>query len=612
VVELASSESAVAIEVIHALEQALAPFEAQGFRFALVGQAVELLVTDEELAADSARLIPATVLLIGIVLFALFRTWQAVAASLASLGVALLWTFGALGGLGWPQNPITQTLSPLILVIGVANAIHVLARYASERAGAEREASREARRAALLHVARDLGPACTMSSVTTAAGFLSFVTSGAESFVRFGVIAAIGIFGALLVCFTLLPLLLLWLPPEPVRTRESSQTWERALEGMVRAVTGRARLVLGLAVLAVALSAAGLARLRVEVDAYELYGPRSRVVRWARFVEENLRPTDSLEIELELPDGETLESPGRLEEVARFSAFLATVEGFGRTRSVLDPLSRVNRLLHDDAPGFERPADTPEGNAELLLLLSLEGGASLDPWVSLDQRRLRVSVEAEKMSQSERIAALGAVSRHLREELSPGGWSYTLTGPVAVYFRMVEEIHRTQLSSFTTAGLVILGFLSLFLRSLRWGVLALIPNLLPIGATLGTMGWWGIHLDMGTAMVAPVVLGLSDDDAIHLLDQYRRYRRRGIASPDAIQRAVRHVGRAVVTTSLALSLGFFTLILSSWQSVASFGLLSGVAILGALVAYLVVLPAVVLVIRSGRAPGPESGAVRPG
>jgi predicted RND superfamily exporter protein len=144
---------------------------------------------------------------------------------------------------------------------------------------------------------------------------------------------------------------------------------------------------------------------------------------------------------------------------------------------------------------------------------------------------------------------------------------------------------------------------SLFLRSLRWGVVAMLPNLLPIVVTLGAMGLWGIDLDMGTAMVAAVVLGISDDDTLHLLTTFGRHRRAGLDAVTAIQRAMREVGPAVITTSLALAIGFMTMLFSHWQSIASFGLLSGVAILIALIADLIVLPALVVAVGPRFLPG---------
>jgi len=176
-----------------------------------------------------------------------------------------------------------------------------------------------------------------------------------------------------------------------------------------------------------------------------------------------------------------------------------------------------------------------------------------------------------------------------------------VTGPIDVYYHMVNEVQRTQLRSFLTAAAVVFLMVACFFRSLPWALAAMVPTLLPVVVTLGAMGIWGIYLDMGTAMVGAVVLGIAIDDTVHILTQYRRRRAGGLATPAAIRAAILHVGRAVVTTSLALALGFFVLTLSSWESVASFGFLSGVAILGAMVADLFVLPALVVTLAGGRA-----------
>jgi len=168
-----------------------------------------------------------------------------------------------------------------------------------------------------------------------------------------------------------------------------------------------------------------------------------------------------------------------------------------------------------------------------------------------------------------------------------------ITGPLRVHLDMVNEVQQTQLRSFVAALVAVVAMVALFLRSLPWALAAMLPTLLPVVTTLGAMGFWGIRLDMGTAMVAAVVLGIAVDDTVHLLVQIRRRRAAGVDAERAVADAVAHVGRAVVTTSVALALGFFVLTLSTWESVASFGALSGLAILGAMVADLVVLPALV-------------------
>jgi predicted RND superfamily exporter protein len=140
----------------------------------------------------------------------------------------------------------------------------------------------------------------------------------------------------------------------------------------------------------------------------------------------------------------------------------------------------------------------------------------------------------------------------------------------------------------------------LFLGSLSWGALAMIPNLLPMIVLFGLMGLFGVALDAGTALVAPIALGIAVDDTIHFLHEFTAGRREGLAPLEASQRAGLRVGRAIVTTSATLAAGFLAMLVSRFQSMANIGLLSAACIAAAFVAELLVLPALISAFGSGR------------
>jgi len=574
VIELASSESASTIAVVRALQRELAPFEERGFEFHLVGQAVELLITDEDLAADSARLIPATVALIALVIFFLYRSWLPVVATLLTLGVTLLWTLGLMGWLGWAQNAITQTLAPLIMVIGVADAVHLITAVVGRS---------EWNAKGIEEAAGNVASPCLMTSVTTAVALASFGVSGVESLARFGVVAASGVLIALLLSFSLLPALLLLLP-DMQKGKPLGTEWDDVLASVVDLAQRRRALVLTVSSVLMAFGAVGVHQLRIDVDPYELYGPGSQVVRWARFVETRLRSPDSVELEVRPPLGSSFETAGNLEVLAEISQRIGSVSGLTNPRSILGPIETLRARLGSHAREL--------AGREALFLLSVSGGGAIDPWLSVDRRRARISTEASKMSQRERDDVLGELNEMLRDTL-PESWGYTITGPLAVYYQMVEEIHGTQLRSFAIAAGIVSLLSMLFLGSIRLGVIAMVPTVAPVVLTLGAMGLWGVPLDMGTAMVATVIVGIAIDDSLHLLNHYRRGLGRGLTAAEAMTQSVRFVGRAVITTSLALALGFFSMTFSSWQSIASFGFLSAIAIMGALTADLLLLPAMI-------------------
>ena len=285
--------------------------------------------------------------------------------------------------------------------------------------------------------------------------------------------------------------------------------------------------------------------------------------------------------------------------ITRLGADLSAIDGLGESHSVLDALAWVNRLVHDDDPAYDRIEANERANAQLLLLLALNDPRKVDPWLTVDHRHVRISMESGKEPQERLREIMAAV--HQRLESLPRGWSAHVSGPLAMVHDMIEEIQGTQRRSFATAAGVVMLLVAIFMRSFGWALLAMIPTALPIAITLGAMGFLGVALDVGTAMVAAVVIGIAVDDAVHLLVQYRRRRNAGLDPNAAIEGAVPHVGRALVTTSVALALGFFALMISPWQSVASFGLVAGIAVLAALVAVLMLLPALIARVAKARA-----------
>jgi len=607
VVQLASSDSHTTSSVVPALREALAPFEAQGFRFHLVGDPVDFAVAGGELQRETPRIVPLMVVLIAGIVFALLRSWRMTALALLTTGLAVLWAIGAMGWLGWPQSELTQALAPAVLVIGVCGAIHVLARYAS-LAASEPQGSPPER---VLRVVREVGTASMICAFTTVAGFLSFSTSEFASFLRFGAVASIGVLAALLLSFTLLPVLLVRIPLEAFGGDRFSAAWDRALQLIVRIADRRGAVILAVAGGLLLVCGVGLTRLEVDVDERELLGSNSQVVRWAEFVEENLRRTDTLEIEIAVPEGESVLEPAALGVVEDVASRLPTIDGLGRVRSILDPLRRLNQVLHDDDPSEHRPGGTRAANRQLLLVLQLDEATQPDLWIDAEERRVRLSIEADPVAKSRRIAIVEEVEASLAAAL-PSGWSFRLTGPFALYLDLVREMQDTQIASFASSTVAITLIFCLFLwstgsglaTSIWWAFVGMIPNVLPVVATLGAMGLWGIPLDVGTIMVGAIVLGIVVDDTIHFITHYRSARGSGASPRDAIATTMRRAGRAIVTTSCALALGFFALTLSSWQSIASFGLLSGIAILAALAAELFVLPALILGL-SPASSGPE-------
>ena len=589
VVQPVDSEPETDVLFTDTIDGLLERFRKQGFSYHVLGDALANVSGGRSLAESTSALIPVLVVVIGLLLYLLTRSWQQTLVTLVTMGVALVWTTGVLGWLGWPQDGMLQVLAPLVVIIGVCDAVHLLSRYTAER----RADPALPGSAALLAAARDAGPACVITTVTSAGAFASFTASNLDTFVRFGVILPVGVLACLALSFSLLPIAIDRLPAGVPGSERVSAAWRPLMDAILTTSSRRTVPLLAAGALLLAFFGFGwAAHLRADEDLQESLGESSPIVRSIEFVEDALGNSQTLEVDVRLPAGTEIEDPATLATLAEFTRSLSEIPGLGQAESLLDLVQRLNRLLHADSAEFERIGTSTAANAELLELISFDDPDNLGRWLNLDRTRLRVSVAAIETSQSEREVALAQARRSIRETL-PKTWQTQLSGEFSVRYDWVRDIQATQLRSFPIAFAIVFLLVSVFLRSWRFGLAAMVPTLLPVVIVLGSMGWLGMSLDVARAMIAAVVIGIGVDDAVHVLAHYKKQRDAGASSHDAMRAALHHTGRAVVTTSVALALGFLTLMMSAWQTVATFGFFVALSILGALVATLLVLPALV-------------------
>jgi hypothetical protein len=175
-----------------------------------------------------------------------------------------------------------------------------------------------------------------------------------------------------------------------------------------------------------------------------------------------------------------------------------------------------------------------------------------------------------------------------------------ITGPIVLTARFGQEFSRSQTSIVSASSLLVTAIIGLYLRSLPWALLAVIPNAVALILLFGTMGHWGMLLNFGSAIVAPVAIGIAADDTIHFLTAYARERRAGGDPVTALYGAITGVGEAVIATAVALALGFLSMMMSPMASVADMGLLCAIAILGATAADLLILPALIATVAGWR------------
>jgi predicted RND superfamily exporter protein len=213
--------------------------------------------------------------------------------------------------------------------------------------------------------------------------------------------------------------------------------------------------------------------------------------------------------------------------------------------------------------------------------------------VASDYSRAQIDVKVRSMSSNLVLQLVDRTDRLADDAFSGTGITATTTGSGRLFSTLDHYLVASQLSSFGTAFFTVFGVIFVIFRSIRFGFLTIAPNVLPVLAVLGVMGFLGISMNIATVMVASVALGVVDDDTIHFINRYRKEVAAGASTDEAIGIATAHEGRASLTTALINSLGFGVLLFSEYKPTAWFGGLLGLTMLVAFLAEVFILPATI-------------------
>ena len=530
---------------------------------------------------DQRLLLPLAVVVLGATLALFFRRPAGVVVPLGVAALTVVWTTGLYAWSGHALNAITSLLPPVLLVISLAASVHVYEawRAAEHGLGVER---------ALGAVAAIAVPA-GLCAVTTAQGFASLAVSDIPAVEQLGLFAAVGTVIAFGLGLTAAPAVLSWLRP-PVRNPgggHGATLW--LLDTTARLATRRPVAVLSAFGLLTALACAGIPRIRANTDLVGFLRADAPLRVDTTWIDEHLGGALPLDFVMRRRDGAPIRS---LDAYRR----LATLEDAIRARPLVTTatsvLAVVRQVQRAETGGT---LDLPHDDRTLgddLDLIEESGHALVRRFAGPDLRALRVAVRVRAVGTSETAPLVDAIVADAGRILGP---DYTFV-PTGALYHVVHDstrLVRQQVSSFGTAIVLVVLAIGLLFRSLELTVLALIPNVMPILWTGGLMGFGGIELSTGTAMIASAVLGLVVDDTIYYLAHYR-HAYRGDATA-AIHATAHAVGAPITAVSVSLVLGFWVGALGSFKPTIYFSLLTGLTMITGVVCDLLVLPAALVV-----------------
>jgi hydrophobe/amphiphile efflux-3 (HAE3) family protein len=518
---------------------------------------------------DIRRTLPLAVAVAMLVAWLSFRSVRGVLIPAATTLISVAWTLGFIAAIGTPLNLLTVIIPTLLFVVGFAYAIHVVSEYYEVLM--EREPGDESRREVVSVALRRVALPVSLTGVTTAAGFLALTTSPIHAIKQFGLFSTLGVAITVGVSLTFAPAVLALLPePTRVRDRVTGGRFDRAAEWLARFDVQRRVPILAAGAAVALVAAAGMLNIRVSTDFVE---PGSPLHRSAIALNEHLEGANAFYVVLETDYADAFKEPPNLREIQSLQRWLEEQSEVGGTTSLVDYLMLINRGFHGGAP---EDLVIPDSKALISQLFFFGANDELERFVDSRYRTTSIHVRStvnDSASMQQLVNRIEARTADLPEKLSA-----TVTGNTVLVTHAIDDIVRGQAVSLAFAFAMILAVLSLLFTSVRVGMLALIPNALPVLLYFGILGLSGITLNSTTGLVACLVLGIAVDDSIHFLARFNDAAKRLADETRGISEALRSVGRPVTYTSIALCLGFLVLTLSHFHNQVQFGALAAVTL----------------------------------
>ena len=552
---------------------------------------------------DMATFLP---LVLGVVLVTLYLTYRSLRGVLLPFAVvvgAVIWTLGLMGGLGFPLYFISTMMPVVLMAIGVADGIHILSRYYDEIL----EYPDTDGPTAVVATMSEMWLPVMLTSLTTAAGFLSFLTAPMPPQRDFGLFAAVGVLVAMVLSLTLLPAVLAMLPVKVSRglARQMRRSGDltatgwaaRSLAWLGRSVAQRPLLVWAPTVVVVLVCLVGTQRIVVNTSAIRIF-PDSSSIRVAEGVlRQKFQGTVPLYIVIEGHAADRLKDPGLLQQIDRMQAAAEQDPIVGGSVSIAEFIKRMNRVMNEDRPEMEVVPTNRDLVAQYLLLYSFSGEPDdFDEVVDYDYQYANVALYLREDSSQEIARVVRQVQDYALAEfgrveqdggagdeplsLRIGRWLLDLApirtgwetdsdfrigfaGGAYFTYHLSELVISGQVSSLLVSLGAVFVLTALMFRSLVAGLVNVIPIGIVIIFSFGVMGLFGLDLEIGKALTSSMVIGIGIDYTIHFLNKYRIKVRSGLTQPAEITAATMATSGKAIFFNAVVVIGGFAVFLSS-------------------------------------------------
>jgi predicted RND superfamily exporter protein len=554
----------------------------------LIGQTMVNKTFNEMSIQDMTFLIPLMFVIIIILLQLILRSFVGTFATVMLIGLSVLATQGFMSWVGFAVNQINVTCPIIILTLAVCDAVHIMNGYLYKLSEGDSRVN-----AMKDSLSTNLKPVF-LTSLTTAIGFMSMNFSDSPPFQELGSISAFGVMITFVFSMTLFPALVLLVPHKARQIKTSSDTMTVSEKIGAFSINYHNPIFFSLLIIAVILVSFTFKN-ELNDDTVEYFHEDVPFRQAADYAQKNLTGFDQISYSLNSGESNGVNDPAYLKKVDDFATWYLAQPEVVHVSSFTSIIKRLNQNMHNNDPAWHRLPERRDLTAQYILLyeMSLPYGLDLNNQIDSNKSSLRLTVRIKDQKAQEIIDIDLRAQAWLEEnapELVAHGTSLSI---------MFANIGQRNIESMLTGSIIALILvtltLTISLRSLRYGLISLIPNAFPAGIAFGLWGIFVGQVNLAVAVIFAITLGIVVDDTVHFITKYLHAKEHYKANAQkAIMYAFSRVGKPIITTTIVLSAGFFVLAFSSFDVNASMGLMVGITIIIALVWDFLFLPALLI------------------
>lgn len=583
--------------VIRHIEKACQDFEANtGIKVHYAGLPYVRSTMATKVTQELNLFLVLSVLTTAFVLFIFFRSFKAVFFPLIIIGIIVTWTMGWMGILNYKITLLTGLLPPILVVIGIPNAVYMLTKYHQEYRRHNNQIL------ALVRVIQKIGVVTLITNTTTAIGFGVLMSTNIAILREFGVVASINIFSTFLLSLLLIPIFFSYLPAPNARHLRHLDA--RLMTGLLETFTHwvlKRRTWIYITVLLVSgLAIYGTYRIRAISYMVDDIPEHSQLRRDLSFFEQHFKGVMPLEIVVSTGRPKGIRSYARLARIHQFQQSLDSIGISTPALSLITFLKAARQAFYNQDPAyFDFPSQREfpfllrylqaEGNEQSLLTRS---------FLDTTEQEVRISLKIADIGSVQMDSLIEQViqpkiARYLPEQ---AGFRVHITGTTPIFIKGNDYLISNLRQSIILAFLLIACIMGLLFRSFRMVLISIIPNFIPLLITAGIMGWFGIPLKPSTALIFSIAFGIAVDDAIHYLARFRSelFSNRFNSIQQAVVISLRETGQGMFYTSVILFFGFVIFVGSNFGGTVALGLLTSLTLFTAMLTNLLLLPSLLL------------------